>query len=139
VTITRAQVADLRKGDIVELQRASYPDVVMRGPVRVDSDGRASIGGLLLRYSDGAPGYSDCTLTVVSRAPRPLYVNHPRTEPVEEDIVRDCDGDGWSFKGGEWWCASPDSADDDDPAALPISSYRPLTLLWDGETGQVVP
>jgi hypothetical protein len=141
VTITREQVADLREGDIVEVQMA---DVVMRGPVHVASNGYAFFGGLPLRYSSGAPGYSDCTLTVISRVPRPFYVNHPRTEPVPGDVVRDADEAAgrltWVYAdprdvGCEWRC----SVVNDDPWCGRQDMPARLRLLVDGETGQVVP
>lgn len=140
--ITREQVADLRVGDVVEYSSSDWPHpTFIRGPVYL-ADGCLHVGGRLIRFADGdvtAGDFDNGRLTVVSRPPRPLYVNHDRTEPAEGDIVRDCDGDSWRFERDEWWCASADACDDDDPDGLPLGHYRPLTLLWDGETGQVVP
>jgi hypothetical protein len=142
VTITREQVADLQPGDVVELTHASHEGVTLRGPARTHRDsGVVWVGDTLLMDLRGE--LRDASrwthLTVVSRAPRLLYVNHPRTEPVAGDVVRDVDGDAWQFDRDEWWCASPDACDEDDPLGCPIDHFRPLTLLWDGQTKQVVP
>jgi hypothetical protein len=138
--ITREQAADLREGDVVEATHEDWPaGTIVRGPLYLDGE-TLQVGRIIVRHWDARPPFdTGLTLTVISRAPRPLYVNHPRTEPVHGDIVRDCDGDAWCFQRDEWWCASEDARGDDHPDALPITSYRPLTLLWDGETGRVVP
>jgi hypothetical protein len=149
VTITREQVQDLQPGDVVELRLDDWEaGQAIRGPLAL-SDVYPDVlevripggdGRYWVRSENGRPfDPENRSLTVISRAPRPLYVNHDRTEPVEGDIVRDCDGDAWRFEQGKWWCASVDSCEDDDPDAYPIDHYRPLTLLWDGTTGQVVP
>ena len=131
--ITREQVADLREGDVVEIHK--------RAPLS-KSGKELLIDGQLLRRSDGDPsswveGYD---LTVVSRAPRPLYVNHHRTEPVAGDVVRDELGDKLALfictKEDEevWWVDT--AADWIWPAEM---REKRLRLLVDGETGQVVP
>lgn len=141
--MTPEQITDLRPGDVVEYRRNYWPEgAYVRGPVEQDAPDRPMYvlrGTFGIAEADGSP-YSkfEGTLTVVSRAPRPMYVNHPRTEPVAGDVVRDCDGDAWHFDVDEWWCASSEACDEDDPLGLPIEAYRPLRLLWDGETGQVV-
>jgi hypothetical protein len=148
VTITRADVADLRPGDVVEITSTYNGSVYThRGPVVQDGRG---VGLLFETYwvrtrSGDAPQWID-SLTVVSRAPRPLYVNHDRAEPVPGDVVRDADDDsdtrtwmcfdraavnGWVGRRGSnsAWCTAMPRAD------LPDR----LRLLADGETGQVVP
>lgn len=136
--ITAEQIADLRPGDVVRV--TGWCGATVEGPVTEVESGEGIWLGELLWLSHLASWASrlDATLTVVSRAPR-LYVNHPRTEPVVGDIVRDCDGDAWRYQGGEWYCTSPDCCEEDDPFACPIGDFQPLTLLWDGETGEVVP
>jgi len=141
MTITREQVADLQPGDVVEVVHEDWPTgTVVRGPLWLMDGETLQVARIVVRHWDGRHPYDTAlTLTVVSRAPRPLYVNHPRTEPVPGDVVRDADGDAWQFYRDEWWCASPDACDEDDPTGYPIEYYRPLTLLWDGQTKQVVP
>jgi hypothetical protein len=142
VVITREQVADLRPGDVVELTDQFL--CTTRGPLRELGAGGALLLGAfaVVRYADGgSAGRADWSLTVTSRAPRPLYVNHDRTEPVPGDVVRDADSDDtrvWLFDGDaperRPWYPSNDThmcARDDLPTRL--------RLLVDGETGQVVP
>jgi hypothetical protein len=141
VTITRAQVADLRPGDVVEMRFPSGAS--LRGPLTEVNFG-AGLGlgivdvGWSVRLSDGTPAWAltdlGATLTVVSRAPRRLYVNHPRTKPVMGDIVRDREGDPW-LRFQEHWSVA---ADDRTYSTDELREYAPLSLLWDGETGQVV-
>ncbi len=133
--ITREQVADLREGDIVELVFAQDPNITIRGPLDEDQDGTLQLGRYgVIRFEDGEVprGGTDRTLTVVSRAPRPLYVNHHRTEPVPGDTVHPGDGtssiafrtvNGWVWPNGTWARVAGDG----------------LRLLVDGESGQVVP
>jgi hypothetical protein len=142
--IDREQVADLQPGDVVELTRDEWPaGSAVRGPLRA-SDGIENALYLLdgffgVRNPQGEPYEPNGTLTVVSRAPRPLYVNHPRTEPVQGDVVRDADSDEpgiWvraRLDFGAPWYGSGTSARS--RAELPAR----LRLLVDGETGQVVP
>lgn len=153
MTITREQVADLREGDVVELRRDDWPDTITRGPLRT-SDGSLEIADMIVRWADGSlPTWvGRGHLTVISRAPRPLYVNHPRTQPVPGDVVRDADSEAraqiwvcgeeppgdrfeypearswlrWNAGNGRW-TYFPQSD-------LPAS----LRLLVNGETGQVV-
>ena len=111
-----------------------------------DGYGGLRVGPNMVRGSEGDPGpwmtEDNQTLTIISRAPRSLYVNHSRTEPVAGDVVRDADSDDptvwihadpagatqWARGGsyeGDWWF---------DRSELP----ERLRLLVDGETGQVV-
>ena len=156
--ITREQVVDLQPGDVVEVRQSRYPEVVTTGPVReIDGEpGALALGVSTLRYADGLPpSNANLRLTVVSRAPRPLYVNHPRTEPVPGDVVRVefCTGyeDDWCMNA-----YAPD-ADGDMPPWLSIAREEAgcrytadmvistpggngvMRLLVDGETGQTVP
>lgn len=146
--ITREQVADLRPGDVVEV--SGYPvlkGATVRGPI-VASEGRGKrlvVGPVVVRHSDGSPPlqYSDDSefiLTVVSRAPRPLYVNHARSEPVPGDVVTEDTPGGrglWFFvqfiENSTRWVAT--SGRTVNRVDLPDR----LRLLVDGETGQVVP
>lgn len=141
--ITREQVADLLPGDVVEIWHEDWPQgTALTGPIyehsaqlRLGSDViRFSDGDILARYARGGH------LTVISRAPRPLYVNHDRTEPVPGDVVRDADSDNavtWTKNvdgfSHEWLCNK-------------VHVYVPreempdrLRLLVDGETGRCVP
>jgi hypothetical protein len=144
MTITREQVADLQPGDVVELRDDRWPEVVIRGPVRITENGDSYAVGELGISPAFLPEFrqpynaATRTLTVVSRAPRPLYVNHPRTEPAGGDVARDADGDlpgrVWVYAGiaGTWrWAEHPSEA------AGQLKDVR-LRLLVDGETGQVV-
>lgn len=144
MSITNEQVADLREGDVVEL---SWPPVsghaevtiTVSGPLRLSS-GMLFVGCYCVRDQRGHPVYGEKrTLTVVSRVPR-LYVNHPRTEPVPGDRVRDADDDSnttvWHYADADeqrWMTHVPGSRVELDE--LPAR----LCLLIDGETGQVVP
>jgi hypothetical protein len=144
--ITREQVADLQPGDVVEL---SFPSgSTIRGALTREGYSNSGLGitsaHWTVRSASGEvpPFIVDCSLTVVSRAPRPLYVNHPRTEAREHDVVRDgagvirhhgpvsesADATWWAWElqaGFRWtWTSEP---------------AQPLHLLVDGETGQVVP
>ncbi len=138
--ITREQVSDLKPGDVVELSWPSLVDdavtLSVRGPLRESSTGSGdalAVASYGVREQDGDPVHGDRrTLTVVSRAPRPLYVNHHRTEPVPGDTVHPGDGtlsiafrtvNGWLWPNGK-------------EARVADGGLR---LLVDGETGQVVP
>lgn len=137
--ITREQVGALQPGDVVRCTSPRYPGLFSEGPLR-ESGGRLMLGGSVIRCDDGSPSYPDWTLTVVSRAARPLYVNHPRTEPVPGDVVRDAD----SSNDRHTWVKNVDGFTHE-WLAVPGHVYVPreqlpdrLRLLVDGETGQVV-
>jgi hypothetical protein len=135
VTITREQVADLRPGDVVELTAGDY---VIRGPLHA-SAGELAVHIWTIRLESGAPyggAQPDRTLTVISRAPRPLYVNHDRAKPVPGDVVREEDPDGpttWLMDSFHTWQSADSTRKESDPFEWP------LRLLVDGTTGQVVP
>lgn len=134
--ITREQVADLRPGDVVEVRHGDFPTVVTSGPLRSRGES-LDLGDIYcIRRPDGScPLMQRYTLTVVSRAPRPLYVNHPRTEPVPGDVAREEDPENpttWLMDSFRTW-QSTDSTHEQD-----LGFEWPLRLLVDGETGQVV-
>jgi hypothetical protein len=140
MTITKEQVADLREGDVVEMTwSVNGGQVNVRGPLVAGERELLSVAGYWVREPNGSPIQAlgrdgRRTLTVVSRAPRPLYVNHPRTAPVDGDIARDRDGDAWRRSGrSKWYMAGGSSGVDS------IDDCKPLTLLWDGQMKQVVP
>jgi hypothetical protein len=148
VVITRADVDDLRPGDVVELHRNGWPDgTVVRGPLY-------AVGGWLYvaehsvmsLIGSGVSLGASYSLLVVSRAPRPLYVNHDRTEPVSGDVVRDADSDVDTDRrvwlcdpAGDWWTAHEDTVRVAGSPTFGIEFPKRLWLLVDGETGQVVP
>ena len=150
MTITREQVQDLRPGDVVEIRLDDWDSgQAIRGPL-TPSDTFPGVLEVRIPGGDGRYwGRSDNghpvdpdhrTLTVVSRAPRPLYVNHDRPEPVPGDVVRDEDSDDprtWTrnAKGFSYEWLNSVSHDYEPREKLPAR----LRLLVDGETGQVVP
>jgi hypothetical protein len=141
--ITREQVADLRPGDIVELTDTDWKEAVIRGPLWLDVD-RLVVGVYLVRDRDGSPyAAEDRTLTVISRAPRPFYVNHDREHPEPGDAVRDAD----DCTDDRWWRYISFAATTEYPWELGVSREvgpthyhrdslpRRLRLLIDGTTG----
>lgn len=144
--ISKEQVADLRVGDVVEMTSDDWPaGSVVRGPLTASDWGDLGLylldGEIGVRNWQGGPYDPTGTLTVVSRAPRPLYVNHDRTKPVPGDVVRDADDEqgtttwvknsyGFSY---EWLNNS---------VHVYVSREElpdRLRLLVDGETGRCVP
>jgi len=143
--ITREQVADLREGDIVEMSWACEGgQITIRGPLWGGRGEQLSVAGYWVRESDGAPVQAlgprgSRTLTVISRAPQPLYVNHDRSEPVPGDVVRDADSDDantWvrNRKGFSYEWLNNRTHDYVPREKLPDR----LRLLVDGTTGEVV-
>lgn len=137
-----AQVDDLRAGDVVEMTYDKYPGVVTRGPLRRGRERLLCLGDVPVANLDGNVVWNGFhrTLTVVSRAPRSPYVNHPRTEPAPGDVVRDADSDD-----RRTWTRNVNNFSYEWHANL-ANVYVPreklpdrLRLLVDGETGQVVP
>lgn len=130
MTVTREDVADLRAGDIVTVKYSEWDEPVT-GKLSVQ-EGWLMIAGQVVRISSGLPsGYLE-SLVVVERAPVPLYANHDRTEPVDRDAVIDCNGDAWQRRGRCWFSASFNGK------YLSELNNAPLTLVFDGETRQVV-
>lgn len=142
--ITREQVADLRPGDVVRI--SGWYDVTVEGPLTtsdVDEHSDALWLGqyTLIRDGVGNPAHWGCqpgaTLTVVARAPRPLYINHDRTEMVLGDVFRGVEDDSpriYVAQGAadQVWCTHH--------GVMNVGLVPPrLRLLVDGETGQVVP
>jgi hypothetical protein len=143
--ITREQVADLQPGDVVGYHDYYWPEGHTVTGALYARDEFLCLAGQVIRFPHGevtAGGRQGGTLTVVSRAPRPLYVNSDRTEPVPGDVVRDADSDDamvWMFDAAATdkeapWCP-PVGDDYHDRSQMPAR----LRLLVDGETGQVVP
>jgi hypothetical protein len=133
---SREQVADLQPEDVVEITSPTQPGFLTRGPLVADGYGGLRVGVMLVRTIAGEVGITlerdGYDLTVVSRAPRPLYVNHSRTEPTCGDTANPSDGtSSVAFRTATGWIW-PNG-----------TSARPgehgLRLLVDGETGQVVP
>jgi hypothetical protein len=134
--ITAEPVADLQPGDVVEMRRISWPEgQKVVGPVSRDGNALL-VAEQVVHWLDGAELDSDKVVTVISRAPRSLYVNHPRPEPVNGDTVADEDNGGaswtWHRIRGTWYRTDGVSFSRDE---MPTR----LRLLVDGETGQVVP
>lgn len=148
MSITREHVADLQPGDVVELRHRLFPEITLRGPVSASGarEYDLALPPVWIRERSGDPAEDTsmwAELTVVSRAPRPLYVNHPRTKPAPGDVVRSADDDDDVV----YVCASPRSecawllpVGDRDALLYMSRSVLPtrLRLLVDGDTGQVV-
>lgn len=141
MTITSEQIADLQPGDIVRY--TGHPQAngaTVEGPVYAHTDGSLRVGpGLIIKTTGGLPvADTNIWLAYVSRAQRPLYVNHSRTEPVSNDVAR-MDNEGskkvWFYSSvvgnPGWYDAS--GARFDRPNGIS------LRLLVDGTTGQIVP
>ena len=132
MTIPREQVADLRPGDVVELRYDNYPETVIRGPLH--GGATLYVAFLVVRHADGRPGVGD-SLTVISRAPRPLYVNHERTTPIDGDVVRDGEDRLWMFDHFGTWQGVESTCEESNRLT---GMEQPLTLLVDGNTKKVV-
>jgi hypothetical protein len=142
VTITPEQVAGLRPGDVVELTDRNWPDgTILRGPLWADGDELRVGDAAMIRWPMRAwmpYQHKDRTLRVISRRPRPLYVNHDRTKPVPGDVVRDAKKHTTSsltwgfFIDGAWMRISTGCTAD--RSTMPDR----LRLLVDGETGMPV-
>lgn len=138
--ITAAQIAELRDGDFVELRSLEHDGFVVRGFIRHEGETKY-IGPNLLCWDRGRPAswVNEYRLTVVERAPDPIYVNHRRGTPVRGDVVRNADdlNDSrvWMFTepdGPLAWVESSDHCRSRDQ--LP----ERLLLLVDGQTGWAV-
>lgn len=140
------KIATLREGDTIELRDGH--DTTVRGTlVRFGSEGRGlTLGGenstMVVRRTDGllAGAWADWSIDVISHAPLPLYRNHARTSPRCGDVVRlDTDLQDWA-DSVTWFYNGTDWRQLGNGTAAPILGMMPLglTLLVDGETGQVV-
>lgn len=147
------QVAGLRAGDVVELTYDEWPDgTVVRGPLQGSPESRAlTVAAFVVRHGGGGAPGEGFNLTVISRAPRPLYDNHPRQTPVPGDIVRVESG-----HPDDWYLDLFQPRDGDDglswvslhaadfgyrystDEALPLTREYDAVLLVDGETGRAV-
>jgi hypothetical protein len=138
-------IDDLRPGDVVELRFPS--GTTIRGPLVEEATGRLGIADagwdITPRGLTGPQPYwmGRADLTVVSRAPRPLYVNHDRTKPVAGDVVRDADSDS----DPRTWVRNAEGFSHEWMTGR-THLYVPrenlparLRLLVDGQTGQVLP
>jgi hypothetical protein len=87
-------VADLQPGDLVEMSWEDGFQVQRTYTGALRTGGEALyLGDVAVRAPDGMASRPHGQLRLISRAPRPLYVNHPRTEPVPGDVVRFEDAD----------------------------------------------
>lgn len=101
MTITREQIADLRKGDVVTLTSTTWPEhTAVSGVLMETSDGQLVIrlpdgsSTYVVRDSNGYPMYGrQRSLTVVKKAPRPFYANSDQLEPEPGDIAQDPNGE----------------------------------------------
>jgi len=148
MAITREQVADLQPGDVVRLICDAWPaGAALEGAVSLNKSDVLIVrlpdrdGQYWLRQSDGSVfDGKNRTLTVISRAPRTLYINHPRTEPRAGDVAKDAtgtepSGHTWHYLGDEedgyYWWRFDDRMRNGQP--------KVMRLLIDGEIGEVVP
>jgi hypothetical protein len=122
---------ELRVGDEAELTLDQYPEFVAKGTLRMDGQGCClSLGPWPIVTNGDSVMRPDMHLKVTKLAPRPIYANHDREEPVDGDVVRDAATTRrttWLRAEGRWYntaTARPDSE-------LPKS----LILLVDGDTG----
>lgn len=142
MTITPEQVADLQPGDVVELRSEQWPDgTLITGPLWEDR-GVLKVASAAVRWPDLEPyGASTRSLTVLSWTPRPLFTNHPRTEPVVGDVVTDEEA---ALPLTVFRVAGEDYSDPDrwidqygtERTYEHLSPPRRLRLLVDGETGR---
>lgn len=127
--ITAADVADLVPGDVITVTGLNS---TATGPL-IEKDGALYIAGyLLVRDASGRPFPAIDTLTMVSRAPRPVYANTWRN-PVAGDVARAADSSTdsrtWAFDGESWTPVGTGSA----PGTSTPNQYR---LLIDGDSGR---
>jgi hypothetical protein len=136
MSVTREQVADLCNQDVVRLTNRQIPGLAIEGKLYEVHGVLGLCSWMPVRRTDGEPAqnWAGWDLTVISRAPRILYVNHPRREPIPGDVAVAGDGTGSvalrTVDGWVW------------PNRLRLRARigdHGLHLLVDGETGQVVP
>jgi hypothetical protein len=121
---------DAYAGDVVRIHHVAWPkDAYCEGPIFKD-ESHYRIGGQIL---ESWAGFID-RLEVISRAPRPLYNNHPRSRPRPGDVVIE-DGTAWLHDTwGKWHSCHSDWTHDN----FIRNNRGKLTLVIDGETGEVV-
>ncbi len=127
------KVTELRAGDIVRVHMTEYPDVVLSGPVEVDSQGCCRKIGPMTLVTEGKSDLPDGWWVEVTKlAPRPVYVNHEREEPVDSDVARDATTNSrqlWIRAGNSW--ATFLHGDFQPPGEMP----KRVLLVVDGDTG----
>jgi hypothetical protein len=137
--ITPHQVTELQPGDIVELTDPDWHGATLTGPLWQGPDGHLSLGTHCVRDTTGHPYKpTNRTLTFISHAPEPCYVNHHRHRPAIGDAVRAADNDDDPY----WWLFSP-TPDSNQQPWLYTDGRRnsrdelphDLRLLIDGFTG----
>jgi hypothetical protein len=136
--ITPEHVADLMPGDVVRLAgHTSAHGATIEGPLYLDETGRLCVGpGLVVRQADGAPNSNaNLSLAIVSKAERPMYVNHPRVEPVKGDVFRSAEIQNTNL----WMFAGKTVVSKDGDIFRRGELPADLHLLIDGETNEVVP
>lgn len=131
MAITPADVTSLKPGDVVTVTGLGS---TATGPLVEKDNSLYMAGYLLVRDVNGNPFPSIDTLTVVSRAPVPFYVNCSRN-PVDGDVARGAidlvDTRTWAFSGTN--SAWTPLGTGDAPAGTDPAQYR---LLVDGNTGR---
>ena len=132
MAMTHEQLEALRPGDIVELIDDRYSGFKATGPlVEYDDRGALTLGPLLVRDQRQMPRDSQRTITVITPAPATLYLNHPRTAPVNGDVALEEIENGsklWFWQANSWH----------DSAAKKGSPEGELTLMVDGATHTVL-
>lgn len=126
--------SELRAGDTAEMRFDAFPEFVATGKIRPDDQGCCLLLGPWPIVTEGKSTLrSDQRLTVTKMAPRPVYVNHSREEPVDGDIVRDAVSDSrttYIWSSGGWWAAARGSF-------IPVADGPgKMFLLVDGDTGR---
>jgi hypothetical protein len=120
-------------GDVVRIHHDAWPkEVYIEGPVYLSTCGELGLGGgiILERWASHIDKFA-----VISRAPRPLYNNHPRSKPHPGDVVTDGDGDVWLRDNwGSWHSASSNWSGE----GFNRNNGGKLTLVFDGEKREVV-
>lgn len=133
MTIELEQMESLRAGDVVELRDDRWPDVTITGPLSDDGI-NLILGPVVVRYDSVPRRDLHRTVTVITPAPKPLYVNHPRTDPVQGDVARGVNmlGPIWFRQAGAW------VSDDGKKAGAGNLLPDELILLVDADTGMPV-
>lgn len=139
MTITPDQVKDLQPGDVVRIRNYNWPEgTSITGPAYRDPERNALKQVYVGGHPIGTMAFCGtlAEFEIISRAPRPLYVNHRRTWAMKGDVARAAERDDphltWGYDGDRW-CSI-------DTHARTAFGFRPgpLRLLVDGETGQAV-
>lgn len=139
IRVSVEQVQDLREGDVVTIRNVNWPEgATVTGPLySQDYSNDLFIAGhpIKTQAACGTPA----EFILIARTPRPVYVNHPRTESAPRDVVRDADDEGnrntWFRTHDHGWRSMWTPINRLGRDQLPDR----LRLLVDGETGQVVP